>query len=66
LVVVNSYEGVWAQCRMDYSTRIKIALPMSIIPQNLGFEFNSSILTNYLKLNSSDNSLLIENDRILA
>lgn len=66
LIVLNSYEGVWAQCRMDYSTKIKLALPMSIIPQTLGNEFNSSILANYLRLNTSDTSIVIENDRILA
>ena len=51
---------------MDYMTRIKLALPMSIIPHHLGFDFNSSILSNYLKLNAGDNSIRIENDRILA
>ncbi len=57
LVVVNSYEGVWAQCRMDYSTKIKISLPMNILSQNFAYESNSSLLTNFLKLNSSDLSL---------
>jgi hypothetical protein len=51
---------------MDYSTKIKLALPMSVIPQHLGFEFNSSILSNYLKLNGSDNSIRFDNERILA
>ncbi len=64
--MVHSYEGVWAQCRMEYSTKIKLALPMSVIPQKLGFEFNASILSNYLKLNGSDSSIRFENDRILA
>ncbi len=66
LIVVNSYEGVWTQCRQDYSTKFKIALPMSIVPQSLGGNFNSSFVSNYLKLNSSDTSLIFNSDRILA
>lgn len=66
LIVVNSYEGVWAQCRPDSNTQFKLALPMNIIPVSLGLDFYSSSLNNSLLLNSSDPSLEFRNNKILA
>jgi len=64
VISVFSYEGVYTQSRPDFSTKVKITLPLNAIPFSAP-EFNSYLINNYLLLNSSDLSLNVLTPKIL-
>ena len=64
VISVFSYEGVYTQYRPDFTTKLKITLPLNSIPFS-GPEFSPSLINNYLLLNSGDLSLNILTPKIL-